>query len=1335
MRYTQKIISQFKKVNSFKLPWILVILILFCTPNTIFASGLSEYTDRFGNGVLVGFDYSVDKLGSYLTTYKQGASKVNIVVSKTLEKTGNSASVIGDDINYAWNYIKSLFKSNTKEIVNKVEIKLNTPIKTQTQTSIRQGLTQTTTDSVSTPTVSKTNTDQPITKILTPATIIQRITEHPQTTIINQTDPNLLERIRGVELAILRNINFNSNQTDRVYESVGKNINETFDSITENGTLNNPTLNNATFANFTSIGNALFTKAPTLAHVFTPSWPLGTLNISDASLYINPESAVADSNLLGIAVNGAPKFVVDAEGDVYANNLILTGSTSSDSTNIGGNLTVQDSTILGDAGTDTLTVNSTATFVAAPIFTASAPFIVSSTTAVTNLNSDLLDGQHGSYYATAAGYIPYTGGTSNVDLGVHNLTVDTNSLFVDSVNHRVGVGTVTPGANLDIQKTGDVVLNLKSTDANGTYLTLDSSAATGNYNAIVGKRNGTESYRIGQYGASSDMIQFSVGTSFSEKMRIDSAGNVGIGTTSPQSIFHIGKSAPGNAGYKTYTGLADANEGLMFDYYYNTSNNNIRAFDFVALGAAVTGVGGSEMRFLTTPDVAAPVSPLVRMVINNHGNVGIGTTGPGSKLDVTTAGLAATQTTSSGLALVNTTAATALAPVQISPAIRWSGFGWKTDVTAASQAVDFRSFVVPVQGAANPTGYLSFGSSVNGAAYSDGQMVLTTAGNVGIGTTGPGAFLEVAGISAKALTGKFHASITDLTTMGTGVGGGITFTGYKTAQTAQEMFAGIDGYKENATPGDAAGAMRFFTQQSGTGLVERMRITSSGNVGIGTTGPGSKLDVTTAGLAATQTTSSGLALVNTTAATALAPVQISPAIRWSGFGWKTDVTAASQAVDFRSFVVPVQGAANPTGYLSFGSSVNGAAYSDGQMVLTTAGNVGIGTTAPGQKLTVVPSGNTTPSMDITYSFGVRNLSNTYTNLAFGNDASYAYIQSFENKPLQINNVGNNVIFNATAGNVGIGTTNPGYKLEVGSASVTGVVARFVNSSGYCDINPLTTSLTCTSDITLKKNITNLKDDKEFALQTVPTDMTSQSTFDKIMTLTPVKYNWNGEADTAVKHVGFIAQEVEQIFPDLVFTDPVTGLKSVAFTNLIPYTIEAIQEMNLKLGEIGDMTKPNIFRTAITSWLENSSNKITRIFTGEVCLTDADGQTECINRAELKSLKSLMNVGGTASAVVPNTSPAGSVPPAPTPPASTSPTGTTSVVTPVTSESSSTPTATSASGSSAPAVVAPVPEVAPTPSTTTTTDTSTAVSAPTAIPSPVGSGSPASTPTTTPTITP
>jgi len=47
-------------------------------------------------------------------------------------------------------------------------------------------------------------------------------------------------------------------------------------------------------------------------------------------------------------------------------------------------------------------------------------------------------------------YVPYVGGTSNVDLGLHSLTVDVNSLFVDSINHRVGILSTTPTAAFSV---------------------------------------------------------------------------------------------------------------------------------------------------------------------------------------------------------------------------------------------------------------------------------------------------------------------------------------------------------------------------------------------------------------------------------------------------------------------------------------------------------------------------------------------------------------------------------------------------------------------------------------------------------------------------------------------------------------------------------------------------------------------------------------------------------------------------------------------------------------------------------------------------------------------
>lgn len=103
------------------------------------------------------------------------------------------------------------------------------------------------------------------------------------------------------------------------------------------------------------------------------------------------------------------------------------------------------------------------------------------------------------------------------------------------------------------------------------------------------------------------------------------------------------------------------------------------------------------------------------------------------KVNIITNSLGVTQTNVSGLVLSNTTAAAAGAQ-QISPAIRQRANGWKTNSTAATQTIDFRHYVVPVQGAVSPTGYFTLESSVNGASYVQGLAVDTT-GAVIIGGT------------------------------------------------------------------------------------------------------------------------------------------------------------------------------------------------------------------------------------------------------------------------------------------------------------------------------------------------------------------------------------------------------------------------------------------------------------------------------------------------------------------------------------------------------------------------------------------------------------------------
>ncbi|MDP3958466.1 MAG: hypothetical protein Q8Q36_03330, partial [bacterium] len=96
---------------------------------------------------------------------------------------------------------------------------------------------------------------------------------------------------------------------------------------------------------------------PTQAHTFG-TWSPGVANsaVGNAPLYVNPASAAADTNLLGLAVAGAPKFIVDAEGDVFVNSLTSVGATTL-STTTASSFTVENGLTVGDAVGDTLTLN------------------------------------------------------------------------------------------------------------------------------------------------------------------------------------------------------------------------------------------------------------------------------------------------------------------------------------------------------------------------------------------------------------------------------------------------------------------------------------------------------------------------------------------------------------------------------------------------------------------------------------------------------------------------------------------------------------------------------------------------------------------------------------------------------------------------------------------------------------------------------------------------------------------------------------------------------------------------------------------------------------------
>ena len=168
-------------------------------------------------------------------------------------------------------------------------------------------------------------------------------------------------------------------------------------------------------------------------------------------------------------------------------------------------------------------------------------------------------------------------------------------------------------------------------------------------------------------------------------------------------------------------------------------------------------------------------------------------------------------------------------------------------------------------------------------------------------------------------------------------------------------------------------------------------------------------------------------------------------------------------------------------------------------------------------------------------------------------------------------IGDDSNINIGVGSLGIGTS-ASRKLDVMDMG-TSTVARFTNSSGNCTVNPTNTGLICSSDINLKKNITTLSNGEIFALSVVELG-NNPDILTKLNFLTPVSYNWKTEKDDTAKHAGFIAQQVEQLFPDLVATDD-KGFKALNYSGFVPYIIEGMQKQNSLLhGESEDLISQN-----------------------------------------------------------------------------------------------------------------------------------------------------------------
>lgn len=138
-------------------------------------------------------------------------------------------------------------------------------------------------------------------------------------------------------------------------------------------------------------------------------------------------------------------------------------------------------------------------------------------------------------------------------------------------------------------------------------------------------------------------------------------------------------------------------------------------------------------------------------------------------------------------------------------------------------------------------------------------------------------------------------------------------------------------------------------------------------------------------------------------------------------------------------------------------------------------------------------------------------------------------------------------FKSSNGYYGIGTNDPQTRLHVYTPGA-GAVAGFQNDTGSCTVTPNTSSLSCSSDIRLKKNI-------EVIL--------GLDALNKVINLQAKSYQWKTGDDG--RHIGYIAQEVEKIVPELV-VEGANGFKQVSYSGFVPLLSEAIKEVHAETQE-------------------------------------------------------------------------------------------------------------------------------------------------------------------------
>ena len=590
----------------------------------------------------------------------------------------------------------------------------------------------------------------------------------------------------------------------------------------------------------------------------------------------------------------------------------------------------------------------------------------------------------------------------------NNSTSGQSAMAISRTTGNVGIGTTSPGAKLEVNG-GEIRTTRENVSAN--YLSLSTTSA----GSFIKNAGGTgKGLTLDNVSATSPYINFKLLSS--EKMRVTSAGNVGIGTTSPGAKLEV-VSARGAEGIHLNDGSFPTVGKVMLDVDAN-GDGEIRLRNSNSTLTSV--ISGGEDSYLL------------------GGNVGIGTTSPSAKLHVNSSDATTVQriqgATNSALEFYNSSTKTGAILVNSTQfLIAADNSNYLNINTGGSERMRITSAGNVGIGVTAPLDKLHVNgrvrTSTDGVVVGDTNAViyrnsndlelityggfdinLMPAGNVGIGTTAPNYVLDIS---------KNNASILNLhrPNSSTAAASFLDFS-FNTANATEAVYARIRSDVEVNTNSAQGGDLSFHTANAGT-VGEVMRLTQEGNVGIGTDSPSNRLEI-------------------------VGPYSSTPlkVLRHGDYG--NVINLGRNGVSETANI----------GYPA-DATLNFSTSGTERMRIDASGNVGIGTTSPSAKLEVtgntrLGSGTFHVSSDATL---ITSATYTFRDGVYINNPNSTSAAVASGNVMSIGASSGNTVFTSliTTGAIGIGKSNPSAQLDVvGTGNFTGLVSGItpVNAANF-----------------------------------------------------------------------------------------------------------------------------------------------------------------------------------------------------------------------------------------------------------------------------------------------